>query len=155
MVTTYDEYKDLLFYLSAYLFLSVKTFCFAKTTQMVKKTRPKPLGHERCLLCPRLAPCYLLADKHGQTATRHLGLLLTTTALPAEDTDHLILVGWQKTKPGSGPRDGSFVEGGRGGRPCSILCDICLWESFQAFHAFDVVHLDGLGGFGVLWVLGF
>ena len=62
----------------------------------------------------RLAPCYLLADKHGQTATRHLGLL-TTTALPAEDTDHLILVGWQKTKPGSGPRDGSFVEGGGAG----------------------------------------
>ena len=63
----------------------------------------------------RLAPCYLLAagvsDKHGQTATRHLGLL-TTTALPAEDTDHLILVWWQRTKRGSGPRDGSFVEGG-------------------------------------------
>ena len=67
----------------------------------------------------RLAPCYLLAagvsDKHGQTATRHLGLL-TTTALPAEDTDHLILVWRQRTKRGSGPRDGSFVEGGRGGK---------------------------------------
>ena len=65
----------------------------------------------------RRAPCYLLAagvsDKHGQTATRHLGLL-TTTALPAEDTDHLILVWWQRTKRGSGPRDGSFVEGGGG-----------------------------------------
>ena len=63
----------------------------------------------------RLAPCYLLAagvsDKHGQTATRHMGLL-TTIALPAEDTDHLILVSLQKTKRGSGPRDRSFVEGG-------------------------------------------
>ena len=66
----------------------------------------------------RLAPCYLLATgvsaKHGQTATRHLGLL-TATALPAEDTDHLILVWWQRTKRGSGPRDGSFVDGGAGG----------------------------------------
>ena len=67
----------------------------------------------------RLAPCYLLtagvSDKHGQTATRHLGLL-TTTALPAEDTDHLILVWWQRTKRGSGPRDGSVVEGDEGGK---------------------------------------
>ena len=52
LVTTYDEYNGLLLYLSAYLCLSVRTFCFAKTTQIVKKTRPKPLGHERCPTLP-------------------------------------------------------------------------------------------------------
>ena len=61
LVTTYDEYNDLLLYLSAYLCLSVRTFCFAKTTQIVKKTRPKPLGHERCLLCPTEQTCTLLS----------------------------------------------------------------------------------------------
>ena len=120
LVTTYDEYNDLLLYLSVYFCLSVKTFCFAKTTQIVKKH-----GQSRWVMRGaysarpnRLAPCYLLAagvsDKHGQTATRHLGLL-TTTALPAEDTDHLILVWWQRTKRGSGPRDGSFVGGAKHG----------------------------------------
>ena len=61
LVTTYDEYNDLLLYLSAYLCLSVKTFCFAKTTQIVKKTWLKPLGHERCLLCPTEQTCTLLS----------------------------------------------------------------------------------------------
>lgn len=59
----------------------------------------------------RLAPCYLLAagvsDSHGRTATRHLGQL-TTRALLAEDTDHLILAWWQRTKQGSGLTDESL-----------------------------------------------
>ena len=61
LVTTYDEYNDLLLYLAAYLCLSVRTFCFAKTTQIEKKTRPKPLGHEKCLLCPTEQTCTLLS----------------------------------------------------------------------------------------------
>ena len=44
LVTTYDEYNDLLLYLSAYLCLSVRTFCFARTTQIVKKNTAKAVG---------------------------------------------------------------------------------------------------------------
>ena len=122
-VTTYDEYNDLLLYLSACLCLSVRTFCFARTTPLVKKHGQSRWAMRGAYSAGpnRLAPCCLLAagvsDKHEQTATRHLGLL-TTTALPAEDTDHLILVWWQRTKRGSGPRDGSFVEGEGGQTWC-------------------------------------
>ena len=88
-----------------------------KNPDCKKNTAKQSLGFMRGAYSARpnrLAPCYLpaagVSDRHGRTATRHLGLL-TTNALPAEDTDHLIIAQGRKKKRASGPAYGCLVGG--------------------------------------------